>query len=884
MKQISKFGYAMIAIAMIVFCGFTANAETFEVDGVYYTTSRKNVSAVAKPDGTKYSGSIVIPQKVVYNNTTYNVISMEDTIFKNSHELTSVEIQPVKVISLANECFVGCTALETVVLHNKLTTIGSFAFNGCTSLKNIDLSNVKDIKVRAFWGCTSLESVTLLSAKTISENAFGNTGLKELTIGSDFAIKNQNGGDATSSSYVPVFNNGLENVTFNEGVTAIPVGAFKNCTSLKPITTFPSTLVSIGDNAFPSWKLADLYIPKSLNSIGSGNLSTTSLKSITIAEGNEYFTVKNNALYSKDEKTLHCVIGASYAEPTEFNDDVVEVIKALAFADCAITKCNTPNIKKIEDRAFCRTLLTDVIVKKGVQYGVVVYGGCSQLTSVTIEEGVTALTAGIFSDCPLKSISLSSSIEDIKSSSLPSEIESINCDAMFPPVLDGTPKFANATLTVPASSVALYKAHQYWSAMKEIKGNESLVGYTERTELPVGVYFAERNGNIKYYQGGNVYDTGVYSGYHAFNMQAYDNALYVSDAGEKYLYHSDGNNTGTGDGSIYKVEKMGDKFVKVKMITSPISYRDPYTLWIDNNTGDLLSCSRNTGIYKFNINDKNWYIEKIATDTIPSLVSNWNTLPYYGRGITYGAFGRSVQKDSNGVYWAYLGYNANGIYRFTENDIYPTSAEAAVAPLPYSILMPIAKISSTYLDEANGYYYAYVLEKGLYRIALNDIENANDDMSNWELLDSSVAEVGSTTDEPESVRQIISDGKYIYWSLIAPEGAEYKSGIKYVNASGTPEVKYLVEGVEAYGLAPYKVDLSGVENVEQNNNLVNISDNTIGALADVKIEVYGMNGTVCKFADLCAGQQISLDLAHGIYVVKATGNNGETEIAKVVVK
>ncbi|MBQ9076698.1 MAG: hypothetical protein IJY31_02510, partial [Muribaculaceae bacterium] len=46
--------------------------------------------------------------------------------------------------------------------------------------------------------------------------------------------------------------------------------------------------------------------------------------------------------------------------------------------------------------------------------------------------------------------------------------------------------------------------------------------------LPGGLYIAHKGGNILYKQNGTTYDTGIPAGAHPFQMQIYNDALYVA--------------------------------------------------------------------------------------------------------------------------------------------------------------------------------------------------------------------------------------------------------------------------------------------------------------------------------------------------------------------
>ena len=144
---------------------------------------------------------------------------------------------PSTVTSIGDYAFSHCTNLETVILNEGLTTIGSHCFEYNHSLSTINLpKTLESLGAFCFASCLSIESIVIPEGiKTLESHTF---------------------------SYCT----GLSNVVLPQTLIMIDYGAFIGCKSLQYIT-LPERLNAIGVNAFMGSGLKRLIIPMSVTQI-----------------------------------------------------------------------------------------------------------------------------------------------------------------------------------------------------------------------------------------------------------------------------------------------------------------------------------------------------------------------------------------------------------------------------------------------------------------------------------------------------------------------------------------------------------------------------------------------------------------------------------------
>ncbi len=178
-------------------------------------------------------------------------------------------VNGMRVAALAAWCFDGFYQLETLILPEHLSYIGSYAFAGCENLKSIRIpASVTALDPEAFSG-SSLNDIHVSSSNRTFCSVDGVVFSKD---------------KRTLFNYPPAKE--AENYTVPSGVKRIGDFAFRNAWYLTSVK-IPDGVVSIGDSAFCyCYGLASVNLPDSLTECGSWIFEEcVSLQNVTIPKG-----------------------------------------------------------------------------------------------------------------------------------------------------------------------------------------------------------------------------------------------------------------------------------------------------------------------------------------------------------------------------------------------------------------------------------------------------------------------------------------------------------------------------------------------------------------------------------------------------------------------
>ena len=122
-------GFVMLVVLMLM---TTSSAMAEVIDGLRYVLYpvKKTATLLPKKEG-KYSGDIIIPEKIKGNDgVEYVVTSFDKDCFQGCSGLTSITILS-SVTSLGDYCFKGCSGLTSITIPSSVTSLGQFCFYGC---------------------------------------------------------------------------------------------------------------------------------------------------------------------------------------------------------------------------------------------------------------------------------------------------------------------------------------------------------------------------------------------------------------------------------------------------------------------------------------------------------------------------------------------------------------------------------------------------------------------------------------------------------------------------------------------------------------------------------------------------------------------------------
>ena len=429
----------------------------------------KNTSLDAKNVAQYYSGTINIPETIIYDGNKYTVRKVGSYAFNCQNELQSIyiprtvtEVEPhaaikaeklnrvnvadeSELVNIGEEAFKWCTGLKRFTFDGtslKMNSIDKAAFRECTALERFTWmgnTTVKTIGHSAFYDCSALEKVLWngkSELKTIQDYAF----FKCISL-NNFEMPNTTLSVGNSSFR---YNASLTNIHLSNSLNYIDEYAYGECGFSQ--ITLPESLANIQAGAFINNDfLQEIILPERLQGLGSAAFENNSkLESVTFHTAIETMTIGNNAFNQCPILNKVYITNMNSFAQTNFNN----------------AKANPANTSQHIYDANGKEII-NVVLPKGTKYvNNNAFNGCAFIESIEMPATMDHVNDDIFVGC--------SALKDVYcyAEEVP-EFIGVNDPTSMDEV------FQNATLHVPFGSESLYqKDTSWWGKFTKLLGCE----------------------------------------------------------------------------------------------------------------------------------------------------------------------------------------------------------------------------------------------------------------------------------------------------------------------------------------------------------------------------------------------------------------------------
>ena len=368
--------------------------------------------------------------EVIFDKTDDTEFVLGEEVFSQARVLTRV-VLPSGLKAINEKTFLGCARLESITIPYTVERLGELAFYGCTSLKNVTFTATPDGVDKAelviadgadyngttygvFGGCTALESIVLPERTTvIGSYAFGHTAsskadteIKQVTIPS--TIKSIGDYAFAYCTEITKINmpetSALEDTASSYG---IGIGAFKGLAKVTEINLPESTnKYTLGADSFKETGLTSVVIPASVKDVATTKSATSTaeygafsglnnLQSITFAANSAVTEIKEHSF--SYNPLLNTVVLPASVESIAYN--------AFRYSGKESETAMNITFTAKEDGTYALTKI-----------GSWAFADVKNLREITLPVGLTEIDYRAFSDTSLESITIPYTVTTIGSS------------------------------------------------------------------------------------------------------------------------------------------------------------------------------------------------------------------------------------------------------------------------------------------------------------------------------------------------------------------------------------------------------------------------------------------------------------------------------------
>ncbi len=401
--------------------------EKVRIDGKVYVVTRigirafsmcKNLVDVVIPSSVEmigsnafeYSGlkSVVLPENVSVEYEAFNNCALKSVVVRSG-------------VYLGHRTFYGCSGLEHIEIEPGVENIGKYGFFGCSSLKTLVLpSSITSIREGAFGECENLDLVIDNSRNNVrvGEAAFFNCKSVTFTKPYDssvadsrlrYTIKPDSTVEVSSTDYSAHLDTFIIPSKVQIGgkfydVTSIGANAFGGNIQNFYMTyvEIPSSIKTIGANAFYGWNILDVVIDNSKDGLSVGENAFAGCKSVRYLKDRSVYEIAYNdsivvdaadspfgfSIKSSDYVSVYC------KDTTQILGSIV--IPANVRIDGVVYK-----VREISPESFWKVKgLTSVVIPSTVHtIGGYAFCECVDLESVFIPSSVSWVQGHAFESC-----------------------------------------------------------------------------------------------------------------------------------------------------------------------------------------------------------------------------------------------------------------------------------------------------------------------------------------------------------------------------------------------------------------------------------------------------------------------------------------------------